>query len=161
MPQATMIQTPTRSIGMEVSAEFAKWLAFQDSDERKAAVAAQAQLPPPLEPDYDMPPPIPAHLRNCDCVYGYTLTDAFVKTYFDAHPPQDLESPRAALLSRVIFDVADRLGIEVDFERDFAFFSYTRHGKPVRKVPSEKRMKMFTDALGFAEPQWIDSTVKF
>ncbi|KAJ6465037.1 hypothetical protein C8R47DRAFT_1224514 [Mycena vitilis] len=125
MPQATMIQTPTPSIRMEVPAEFAEWLAYQDSDERKAAAAAQALLPPTLQPEYEMPPPIPDHLRDRDCAYGYILTDALIQTHFDAH--------------------LQRLGIEV-------YFGW----QALRKGPSEKRLKMFTDALGFAEPQWIE-----
>ncbi|KAJ7621548.1 hypothetical protein DFH06DRAFT_1482325 [Mycena polygramma] len=162
-----MLKAPIPPAGQELPASFTKWLVYNNSEERKAAAAAAATLaqPPPPKIDYEMPLPIPEALRRNDCVYGHVLTDAFIQTYFDAHPSNDTETPRPALLRRVMFDVSRRLGIYVyceSLEEEVVYFSSTLYGKARKKVPTTEHLKKFADAMGFTEPaRWIDTTVTF
>ncbi|KAJ7982784.1 hypothetical protein DFH06DRAFT_1171557 [Mycena polygramma] len=129
--------------------------------------------PPPI--DFEMPPPIPKHLRNrkCECVYGYSFTDAFMQARFDTHPPAlaEPEPPRSSwrwhqYKLNAIFDDAERVGLgySVHFEEllvdhvDIAYWSYTDGGCIRKSVPTARHLKKFADALGIMEPAgWFDT----
>ncbi|KAJ6465038.1 hypothetical protein C8R47DRAFT_1224515 [Mycena vitilis] len=78
-----------------------KWIAYSNAEEERRAVAAAIEPRPPRpRVDFEMPPPIADHLLDCECVYGFDLTDAWMQTYFDAHPSEEPLPPRSSLLWR-------------------------------------------------------------
>ncbi|KAJ7136132.1 hypothetical protein C8R44DRAFT_848843 [Mycena epipterygia] len=126
----------------------------------------QSVCPVPT-PDTEAPPPIPARLSGCECLYGYFVPNTFLEKYRKTHyPHHDLPDRhlRLAWDHKTISQVARSSGLEVDIEHlegqdddDIAWFSYTKGGVvKVKRVPTAS--KRFADELGITdEPQWHDA----
>ncbi|KAJ7928944.1 hypothetical protein B0H13DRAFT_2652853 [Mycena leptocephala] len=128
----------------------------------------EADIPPPRPKiECEMPPPIPENLRGRECVYGYTISDAFMRAYFEAHPVGEPEPPRTSYLwlpykHYWLEHVARRVGLDLHLRveqqqlpalpEDIMYFSYTHHGAVKRKIPKMQYLKRFETSLGSQSP---------
>jgi hypothetical protein len=122
-----------------------------------------------------MPPPIPENLHGRECVYGYTISDAFMRAYFEAHSVGEPEPPRTSYLwlpykHYWLEHVARRVGLDLHLRveqqqlptlpEDIMYFSYTRYGAIKRKIPKMQYLKRFENELGLTEPpKWHDAGI--
>src|ERR1700761_4455483 len=104
----------------------------------RLAVELIQQLRRPQNDDTEAPPPVPAHLRGQECLYGYVVTDQLLKTYWATHDPAAAPPNEYLYYSykqNVIYDVAEHLGFDWDTPieshpppEDIVWFSYTKDG---------------------------------
>ncbi|KAJ7222480.1 hypothetical protein GGX14DRAFT_558580 [Mycena pura] len=111
-------------------------------------------------------PPIPAHLRDRECLYGYVVTDALLDAFRVSRAP-DQHTPNSLRLAHnhvAVLDLAESMGLqrvylEYTRGRDIIWFSYTKGGVVrIEEVPIAPRLERFSKELGITEKaQWLDA----
>ncbi|KAJ7750284.1 hypothetical protein B0H16DRAFT_1460836 [Mycena metata] len=118
----------------------------------------QKQAPLPLEPSERDPfPPVTSHLCHQECLYGYSLTNELLETYWATHP-----APKPTP-----FCNASRFGLDLLIDEGrgsvdpIAWFAYTHYGKVYSlqlglHVPTAARLAPFEQELGIKEKaKWL------
>ncbi|KAJ7895156.1 hypothetical protein B0H14DRAFT_2681447 [Mycena olivaceomarginata] len=113
--------------------------------------------------DTELVPPVPAHLRDQECLYGYFITDQLLQTYWAAHPDARPSNLIANPNNHTVYGVAQQFGLEIwiDRKRDpvdaIAWFSYTDGGEvQTETVPTATSLEPFEKELGITErAQWL------
>ncbi|KAJ7134433.1 hypothetical protein C8R44DRAFT_870074 [Mycena epipterygia] len=140
----------------------------QGSPEPKSQVSTPRRRLGP--DDTEAPPPVPTSLHGQECLYGYTVTDELIKTYWAAHDiPLPLEYLLTSYKRITISRVAKELGLELHMDcypyrdgiEDIAWFSYTDRGKVKgMKVPTRSNLECFAIELGITEDAgWIGTGI--
>ncbi|KAJ7454940.1 hypothetical protein B0H11DRAFT_2068205, partial [Mycena galericulata] len=117
-----------------------------------------------LQPnDTETVPPVPAHLCDQECLYGYFITNELLEAYWATHPDTRPGKLFANPKNYTVWCVAHQFGLDIwiDRERDpveaIAWFSYTDFGVVYsERVPTAARLEPFEKELGITEKaQWL------
>ncbi|KAF7336047.1 hypothetical protein MSAN_02318500 [Mycena sanguinolenta] len=164
-----MSATNSAAISQELPDDLKRWL--EECHTVPSLPQNITPLPPKTRVDWVPAPPVPDHLRDQECVYGYKVFDTFMRAYLQTipvhKPPPPVDhylwfSYKRLYLQRVM----DRIGLELFIEHksclpeDIVYFACTVKGRIQFGIPPREQLRLFEKELGLTEPPgWHDSGI--
>jgi hypothetical protein len=111
-------------------------------------------------------PPVPDHLADKPCVWGYRLSDELFRAYEQPQPQPPSEEKKVSVRYNTVFWTSEKLEMKpmVDFVMgstlDDAYVIWSRHfptsGIPAPEIPCAEKLEMLKREMKFKEDgQWF------